>query len=94
MYSVEDLLISHGYKPSRDLSRPRKDNPEGCQQTGTRPQAGHGLLNGYEDDPTAFAHNCTSLGKGLVSDSESSRSTPRGHGECQSASASKTAEAG
>lgn len=91
MYSVEDLLISHGYKPSRE---PCEDNPEGRQRTRTRARAARGLLNGYEDGPVAFEHNKSSLGTGHVSDSESRRGTPRGHGERQSASASRAAEAG
>ncbi|XP_047376575.1 junctional cadherin 5-associated protein [Sciurus carolinensis] len=91
MYSVEDLLISHGYKPSRE---PCEDNPEGRQRTRTRSRTARGLLNGYEDGPVAFEHSKSSLGTGRVSDSESRRGTPRGHGERQSTSASRAAEAG
>ncbi|XP_017390928.2 junctional protein associated with coronary artery disease isoform X1 [Cebus imitator] len=94
MYSVEDLLISHGYKPSRDLPAPREDNPKGRQAAGTGTRAGQGLQNGHEDGSAALAHRRTPAGKGHVSDSESRRSTPRGHGETQSASASRTSHAG
>lgn len=94
MYSVEDLLISHGYKPSRDLPAPREDNPKGRQAARTGTRAGQGLQNGHEDGPAALAHRKTSAGKGHVSDSESRRSTPRGPGEPQSTSASRTSEAG
>ncbi|XP_058388696.1 junctional cadherin 5-associated protein [Diceros bicornis minor] len=93
MYSVEDLLISHGYKPSRSLPAPHEDNCEGRQQARTGARAGHGLLNGCEDGPAAFPHSRTSLGKGHVSDSEKSRRIPRVHGESQRASASRTSEA-
>ncbi|XP_008583742.1 PREDICTED: junctional protein associated with coronary artery disease [Galeopterus variegatus] len=94
MYSVEDLLISHGYKPSRDLPEPRDDEAEGRQQARARTRAGHGLLNGYDDGPAALAQSKTSLGKGHVSDSKSCRSAPRGHREPQSASSLRTSEAG
>ncbi|XP_006990824.3 junctional cadherin 5-associated protein isoform X1 [Peromyscus maniculatus bairdii] len=95
MYSVEDLLISHGYKPAREVSAPRKDKSEGCRPTRTRTRAGQGLLNGYEDGPTAHAHSKSSLGTGHVSSSESRSSKPRGHHrERQSTSASRTPEAG
>lgn len=94
MYSVEDLLISHGYKLSRDPPASREDNPKGRQAARTGTRAGQGLQNGHEDGPAALAHRKTSAGKGHVSDSESRRSTPRGHGEPQSTSASRTSEAG
>lgn len=94
MYSVEDLLISHGYKPARDVPAAQEDKSEGCQPTRTRTRAGQGLLNGYEDGPTAHAHSRKSLGTGHVSSSESRSSKPRGHRERQSTSASRTPEAG
>lgn len=94
MYSVEDLLISHGYKPARDVSAPSEDRSEGCRPSRTRTRADQRLLNGYEDGPTAHAHSRTSLGTGNVSSSESLSSKPRGHRERQSTSASRTAEAG
>ncbi|XP_014443080.1 junctional protein associated with coronary artery disease [Tupaia chinensis] len=94
MYSVEDLLISHGYKLSRDHPAAREDDREGRQPARTRTRAGHRLLNGYEDGPAALAHSRPSLGKGHVSDSESRRSTPRGHGEPHSTSASRASAAG
>ncbi|KAL1784929.1 junctional protein associated with coronary artery disease isoform X3 [Sigmodon hispidus] len=93
MYSVEDLLISHGYKPARDAPAPREDKSEGCRPTRTRTRAGKGLLNGYEDGPKAHAHSRTSLETGHVSSSESRSSKPRSHRERQS-SASRTPEAG
>ncbi|XP_070457936.1 junctional cadherin 5-associated protein [Equus przewalskii] len=93
MYSVEDLLISHGYKLSRNLPAPHEDNYEGHQQARRGARAGHGLLNGCEDGPAAFPHSGKSLGKGHVSDSENSHRIPRGHGQTQSASASRTSEA-
>lgn len=93
MYSVEDLLISHGYKPARDAPAPREDKSERCRSRRTGPQAGQGLLNGYKDGPTAHAHSRTALGTGHVSNSEKHSSKPRGHREHQSSS-SRTPEAG
>ncbi|KAM4828742.1 junctional cadherin 5-associated protein isoform 1-T2 [Thomomys bottae] len=94
MYSVEDLLISHGYKPSRDLPGPREDNPKGRRQARLRTRAEHDLLNGYGDDPAAFAPSQSCQGKRPVSDSESRRSTPPGgHREHHSTSAPRTSEA-
>lgn len=93
MYSVEDLLISHGYKPARDAPAPREDKSERCRSRRTGPQAGQGLLNGYKDGPTAHAHSRTALGTGHVSNSEKHSSKPRGHQEYQSSS-SRTPEAG
>uniref|UniRef100_A0A8C5NW93 Junctional cadherin 5 associated n=1 Tax=Jaculus jaculus TaxID=51337 RepID=A0A8C5NW93_JACJA len=92
MYSVDDLLISHGYKPSRDHAAPRKGSSKECRPARTRTRAGadQGLLNGYEDGSAVCARNRTSLGTGHLSDSESRRSAPRGQG----ASASRTPEAG
>lgn len=70
MYSVEDLLISHGYKPARDAAAPCEDKSERCRSTRTGPRAGQGLLNGYKDGATAHTHSRTSLGTGHVSNSE------------------------
>nr|XP_012644514.1 junctional protein associated with coronary artery disease [Microcebus murinus]XP_012644515.1 junctional protein associated with coronary artery disease [Microcebus murinus]XP_012644516.1 junctional protein associated with coronary artery disease [Microcebus murinus]XP_020139697.1 junctional protein associated with coronary artery disease [Microcebus murinus] len=88
MFSVEDLLISHGYKPSRDLPAPREDGPEGRQPARTRTRAGHGLLNGQEDGPAACGRRQASAGRGRVSDREGGRGEPPGP------SASGTSEAG
>lgn len=92
MYSVEDLLIAHGYKPSRALPAPHEDQCEGRQPVRTRARAG--LLNGCEDGPAAFPHSKASLGTGHGNDSENDRRTLRGHGEPQRTSAARTSEAG
>lgn len=86
MYSVEDLLISHGYKPARDAAASCEDKSERCRSTRTGPRAGQGLLNGYKDGATAHTHSRTSLGTGHVSNSENRISRPRGHREHQSTS--------
>lgn len=86
MYSVEDLLISHGYKPARDAAAPREDKSERSRSTRTGPRAGQGLLNGYKDGPISQAHSRTSLGTGHVSNSENRSSKPRGPREHQGTS--------
>ncbi|XP_036309347.1 junctional protein associated with coronary artery disease isoform X1 [Pipistrellus kuhlii] len=90
MYSVEDLLISHGYKPSRDLPAEH----EGRQPARARERVGRGLVNGCEDGPAAFLHNKASLGTRHVSDSENEHHALRARGEPQSASAARMSEEG
>ncbi|XP_023404579.2 junctional cadherin 5-associated protein [Loxodonta africana] len=94
MYSVEDLLISHGYKLSRNLPAPREDSNEGHQPEVTRARAGRSLLNGYENDSAAFAPSKKSLGRGCLGSSESCCGTPRSYREPQSSSAFRASEAG
>ena len=95
MYSVEDLLISHGYKLSRNLPAPREDDGEGRQPARTVVPAGAGLLNGCDEGPTALPRGKASPGTGLLSDPESRRLGPRGHGERPSAAAAtRISEAG
>ncbi|XP_076602159.1 junctional cadherin 5-associated protein [Chaetodon auriga] len=53
MYSVEDLLISHGYKlPERGppSATPYDKRPADCQRELVDNRAGRGTLNGYEAD--------------------------------------------
>ncbi|XP_075406474.1 junctional cadherin 5-associated protein [Tenrec ecaudatus] len=64
MYSVEDLLISHGYTLSRSPAPPREQNHEGHRPAGTRHRASHSLLNGYEKDPAASAPRKSAPGRG------------------------------
>lgn len=87
MYSVEDLLIAHGYKLSRKLPAPREDDGEGRQPARTVVPAGPSLLNGCDEGPTALPRGKASPGSGLLSDPESRRLGPRGHGERPSAAA-------
>lgn len=94
MYSVEDLLLSHGYKLSRDLPAPHGGHSEGRQPAKARARVGHGLLNGCEDGPAAFPHSKAPLGTGHVCDSEKDRHVLRAHGEPQSASAARMSEEG
>ncbi|XP_069565047.1 junctional cadherin 5-associated protein isoform X1 [Brachyistius frenatus] len=53
MYSVEDLLISHGYKLPRSgapSATPYDKRPAECQRELVDNRAGRGTLNGYEAD--------------------------------------------
>lgn len=90
MYSVEDLLISHGYQLSRDLPAPHEGRPPAR----ARERVGHGLLNGCEDAPAAFLHSKASLGTRHASDSENEHHALRARGEPQSASAARMSEEG
>ncbi|XP_077008871.1 junctional cadherin 5-associated protein [Tamandua tetradactyla] len=94
MYSVEDLLISHGYKVSRPHPAPHEDGHEQHLRGRTRPRAGQGVVNGYETGPGERAQGKKSLGQGHVGASESSRGTPRGHRELPSSAAWQASEMG
>ncbi|XP_037642873.1 junctional protein associated with coronary artery disease homolog [Sebastes umbrosus] len=53
MYSVEDLLISHGYKLPKSgppSATPYDKRPDDCQRELVDNRAGRGTLNGYEAD--------------------------------------------
>lgn len=53
MYSVEDLLISHGYKLPKGgppSATPYDKRPADCQRELVENRAGRGALNGYEGD--------------------------------------------
>lgn len=95
MYSVEDLLISHGYKPRRDLPVPRGPKADGRHaQAKTRTTGGQGLQNGCEDGAAALAPSRLAPGPGPVRAPEAHRSTPRCHTEHHRTSASGAPEAG
>uniref|UniRef100_A0A8D0PJS5 Junctional protein associated with coronary artery disease n=1 Tax=Sus scrofa TaxID=9823 RepID=A0A8D0PJS5_PIG len=94
MYSVEDLLVSHGYKLSRSFPAPQEEDGEGRQQTRTRVRAGPGLPNGCEDGPASLPRGPASPGPGRLSDSESHRRGLRVHGEPPSTAAARIAEPG
>ncbi|XP_003468764.1 junctional cadherin 5-associated protein [Cavia porcellus] len=94
MYSVEDLLISHGYRPSRDLPGPRGTKADGHAQARTRPRGSQGLQNGCEDGATTLAPSRPALATSPVSTPEGHRGAPRHHVEPHRTSASGAAEAG
>ncbi|XP_059039784.1 junctional cadherin 5-associated protein isoform X1 [Mustela lutreola] len=94
MYSVEDLLISHGYKVSRSIPAPPGDERKGRRQARSHARAGQDLPNGCDTGRAALPRSKPSQGKGHTSTSENSHRTPRAHGEPQSASAPRASELG
>ncbi|KAG8443320.1 hypothetical protein GDO86_011929 [Hymenochirus boettgeri] len=68
MFSVEDLLFSHGYKVSKNSVSSCQS--EGYQQETTDIRAGNGMLNGYQADPEVFAADPYPHAKSYFSDSE------------------------
>ncbi|XP_055987791.1 junctional cadherin 5-associated protein [Sorex fumeus] len=94
MYSVQDLLVSHGYKLSKNTAAPREESPEGRQRSRARGRTGQGLLNGCEDGRAAPAQSKATGGRGRPSDAESSRRLQRARGEPQSGSASRSSDVG
>ncbi|XP_013370953.1 PREDICTED: junctional protein associated with coronary artery disease [Chinchilla lanigera] len=94
MYSVEDLLISHGYKPPRDLPGPHGAKAGGHAQARTRPRGSQGLQNGCEDGAPTPAPARLAPGTGPVSAPEGQRGAPRHRTEHHRTSASRASEAG
>ncbi|KAF6130544.1 junctional cadherin 5 associated [Phyllostomus discolor] len=94
MYSVEDLLISHGYKVSRHVQAPHEAHYEERQPARTRARAGHGLLNGCEDGPAAVPHGKAYPGTGPGTDSDKGRHALRAHGGPPSAAVARMSEEG
>ncbi|KAE8595884.1 hypothetical protein XENTR_v10015899 [Xenopus tropicalis] len=85
MFSVEDLLVSHGYKVSKNSSSSYQPRSEGYQQDPTDSRTGNGMVNGYQADPEVFAVDPYPLAKGFYGDSDknsrrqlSSTGHPRG----------------
>ncbi|XP_043546502.1 junctional protein associated with coronary artery disease isoform X1 [Chiloscyllium plagiosum] len=76
MFSVEDLLISHGYQPpkksSKDKPLPSDENTyTSCRCEGRENKPSHGTVNGYETDTGAYsASRHTRSLEGSYSDSE------------------------
>ncbi|XP_023557581.1 junctional protein associated with coronary artery disease [Octodon degus] len=94
MYSVEDLLISHGYRPPRDRPGPHGAKADGHTQVRTRPRGSQGLQNGCEDGAATPAPSRQAPGTGPVSAPKGHRSVPRHHAEQHRTSASGASEAG
>uniref|UniRef100_A0A667ZF41 Junctional cadherin 5 associated a n=1 Tax=Myripristis murdjan TaxID=586833 RepID=A0A667ZF41_9TELE len=89
MYSVEDLLISHGYKLPRSgppSATPYDKRPADCQRELVDNRAGRGTLNGYEADRgasiTGIYGSRQALGKGYPS-TDNERTSPTGEGEAR-----------
>ncbi|XP_069067389.1 junctional cadherin 5-associated protein isoform X2 [Pleurodeles waltl] len=70
MFSVEDLLISHGYKLPTNTPDPYENKSDGCHYESSQKRAGRGTLNGYETDYGVHCLSKNSLVKGYCSDNE------------------------
>ncbi|XP_053569868.1 junctional cadherin 5-associated protein [Bombina bombina] len=69
MFSVEDLLVSHGYKVSKNALSSYQHRSEGYQPDVTNSRSGSsGTVNGYQSDPDILATQ--SSAKGILSDNE------------------------
>ncbi|KAI1891387.1 hypothetical protein AGOR_G00143300 [Albula goreensis] len=72
MYSVEDLLISHGYKLPKNAPSPCEPASRyaDCQREMAEKGTGHGTANGYETDTGAYVCGRQPPAKGYSSDNE------------------------
>lgn len=71
MYSVEDLLISHGYKLPKNAPSPCEAARYGdCQREMAEKGSGHGTANGYEKDAGAYVCGKQPPAKGYADDNE------------------------
>ncbi|KAJ8375965.1 hypothetical protein SKAU_G00065450 [Synaphobranchus kaupii] len=71
MYSVEDLLISHGYKLPKNAPSPCETaRYADCQREMAEKGSGHGTANGYETDAGAYVCGKQPLAKGYSDDNE------------------------
>ncbi|XP_078519511.1 junctional cadherin 5-associated protein [Lissotriton helveticus] len=70
MFSVEDLLISHGYKLPTNTPDPYENKSDGCHYEISQKREGRGTLNGYETNNGVHSLNKNSLVKGYYSDNE------------------------
>uniref|UniRef100_A0A8D0HPL9 Junctional cadherin 5 associated n=1 Tax=Sphenodon punctatus TaxID=8508 RepID=A0A8D0HPL9_SPHPU len=77
MFSVEDLLISHGYKLSKNPPAPYDNRCDGYQHELTENRPGHTTLNGFETDSGAYVYKKKPLAKGYLSDNEGSHGIQR-----------------
>ncbi|KAH0627551.1 hypothetical protein JD844_003383 [Phrynosoma platyrhinos] len=73
MFSVEDLLISHGYKLSKNSTNLCENRSDGFQHEVTDRRVSHGPLNGFPTNSAAFANTKKKIGtKSTLNDNESS----------------------
>lgn len=69
MFSVEDLLVSHGYKVSKSTLASYQHRTDGYQHQAADSRAANGILNGFQPDSELVAANPTQT-KGLFGDHE------------------------
>ncbi|XP_061093209.1 junctional cadherin 5-associated protein [Conger conger] len=71
MYSVEDLLISHGYKPPKNALSPCEAARYGdCRRESAEKGSGHGTANGHETDAGAYVCSRQPAVKGYSDENE------------------------
>uniref|UniRef100_A0ACB8FX21 Uncharacterized protein n=1 Tax=Sphaerodactylus townsendi TaxID=933632 RepID=A0ACB8FX21_9SAUR len=72
MFSVEDLLISHGYKLSKTPSSLYEDRCDGYQHEVVERRSAHGTLNGFPTNSGSYACAKKAATKSYLNDNESS----------------------
>ncbi|MBN3284890.1 JCAD disease, partial [Polyodon spathula] len=77
MYSVEDLLISHGYKLPKNAPSANKNQYADCHHEITENRSGHATVNGYETDSGAYVYSRQAPAKGYFSENECRESSQR-----------------
>ncbi|MBN3311150.1 JCAD disease, partial [Amia calva] len=77
MYSVEDLLISHGYKLPKNAPSSYENRFADCHHEIIENRSGHGTVNGYETDTGAYVYSRQAPAKGYFSDNECRESNQR-----------------
>ncbi|XP_038654168.1 junctional protein associated with coronary artery disease isoform X1 [Scyliorhinus canicula] len=75
MFSVEDLLISHGYQPPKKSSKDKPPSSDentytSCQYEVRENPSSHRTVNGYETDTGAYSTSRQARVEGYYSDSE------------------------
>lgn len=70
MFSVEDLLVSHGYRVSKSTLSAYQHRTDGYQHEATDTKSGNGMLNGYPPDLSDANAVNPAPTKGLLNDHE------------------------
>ncbi|XP_009677926.1 junctional cadherin 5-associated protein [Struthio camelus] len=100
MFSVEDLLISHGYKLSKNPPVSYENRYDGYRHEVTENRSGQRTLNGFEAESRASAYSRRPLAKSNSSSTESSHGSqgrqagPGYHHDLQGLSTFHTSEGG
>lgn len=71
MFSVEDLLVSHGYKLSKNPNNSYENKGDGYQNESTEWRAGYGTLNGFPTNSGAPTYKKKTAIKSYLKDNES-----------------------
>ncbi|KAM3929586.1 junctional cadherin 5-associated protein [Leptodactylus fuscus] len=79
MFSVEDLLVSHGYRVSKSTLSTYQHRTDGYQHEATDTKSGNGMLNGYPPDLADTNAVNPAPSKGLFNDHEKGCVNKRRH---------------